>query len=663
VTIAPSSGRLAPTAAELWGLVPDPDTDPPDGDEAWLADVPAVMVHAYAEASGAPGPADVFLPGGVSFRERPGGGPGAGFGAAGTADRLVPGTVLAGLTDRAHARLAQVSDAELIGLARAWRRLSSWACAGELATASELARRRDADVAAGADPHLAEHTSDELAAALTLTCRAADGLMDFALALNRLPATRASLRRGDIDRARAYVIVNETTGLADDHAAAVDAAVSGAAPRQTTGQLRAAARRAVLTADPAAADRRREQAKREARVETWDERSGTAALAGRDLPPADVLAADQHISDLARRLQAAGVPGTLDQLRARAYLALLLGRSPRWLSAQGRDPRDRTGVPGTGAIMPGTGAVDEAAESAFGPGLRSPVAAGPGNPVTSPPAGNPVTSPPAGNPVVPSPAGNPVVPSPATARDNPAAASSAAGIANPDLPGFGPGWFGPGASPIATGAVSSAPLAPGSINLTMPLSTWLGTSGAPGEVPGFGPVPAADARMLATLGTASPGTRWCITLTGKDGRAVAHGCARIPAARARAAGPAGAGWELALTIRPIASGTCDHQHEVAGYQPSAGLRHVVSARQRRCSFPGCRRGATGCDQDHTIPYDSGGRTCQCNLAPLCRRHHRAKQAQRWRLDQPEPGVMVWTLPHGRSYRTDPEPYPGEGPGP
>ena len=42
----------------------------------------------------------------------------------------------------------------------AWRRLASWAAAGELAAVAELARRREAQVAAGADPHLAEHVAD-----------------------------------------------------------------------------------------------------------------------------------------------------------------------------------------------------------------------------------------------------------------------------------------------------------------------------------------------------------------------------------------------------------------------------------------------------------------------------------------------------------------------
>ena len=45
------------------------------------------------------------------------------------------------------------------------------------------------------------------------------------------------------------------------------------------------------------------------------------------------------------------------------------------------------------------------------------------------------------------------------------------------------------------------------------------------------------------------------------------------------------------------------------------------------------------------------------LSPLCRRHHRAKQAPGWRLDQPQPGTMTWTTPSGRTYTTCPSAYP------
>jgi hypothetical protein len=44
--------------------------------------------------------------------------------------------------------------------------------------------------------------------------------------------------------------------------------------------------------------------------------------------------------------------------------------------------------------------------------------------------------------------------------------------------------------------------------------------------------------------------------------------------------------------------------------------------------------------------------------PLCRRHHRAKQAPGWQLAQDQPGRMTWRLPSGREYQTVGEPYPG-----
>ncbi|HEV2375162.1 MAG TPA: hypothetical protein VGS19_23760 [Streptosporangiaceae bacterium] len=73
-------------------------------------------------------------------------------------------------------------------------------------------------------------------------------------------------------------------------------------------------------------NKRKEEARREARVERWDEPAGTTALAGRDLLPAEVLATDRNLTDLARELKAAGMPGTMDQLRAAVFLALLSGR-------------------------------------------------------------------------------------------------------------------------------------------------------------------------------------------------------------------------------------------------------------------------------------------------------------------------------------------------
>jgi hypothetical protein len=99
--------------------------------------------------------------------------------------------------------------------------------------------------------------------------------LDLAIALQRLPAASAALAAGAIDLPRAKVIADEVTGLTDEHAAAVDQVIASAAPGQATAQLRAATRRAVIAADPAAARKRKEQALREARVERWDESAGT----------------------------------------------------------------------------------------------------------------------------------------------------------------------------------------------------------------------------------------------------------------------------------------------------------------------------------------------------------------------------------------------------
>jgi hypothetical protein len=106
---------------------------------------------------------------------------------------------------------------------------------------------------------------------------------------------------------------------------------------------------------------------------------------------------------------------------------------------------------------------------------------------------------------------------------------------------------------------------------------------------------------------------------------------------------------------PIARGQCDHRHAEDRYAPSRKLSHLIRARTNTCDAPGCNAQAVYADLDHTIPYPDAP-TDECNLGPKCRRHHRAKQAPGWRLQQPEPGVMRWTLPSGRLHTTTPTIY-------
>ena len=86
-------------------------------------------------------------------------------------------------------------------------------------------------------------------------------------------------------------------------------------------------------------------------MERWAEDSGNAALMGRELPPDEVLAADQRITGWAGELRKAGLEGGMDQLRARAYLDLLLGKDSRPRpgdprGAPARPPAARTAAAG-----------------------------------------------------------------------------------------------------------------------------------------------------------------------------------------------------------------------------------------------------------------------------------------------------------------------------
>ncbi len=475
-----------------------------------------------------------------------------------------------------EAGLAGLSDDELVGLLCAARRLSSWQAGMELAAVGELDARRRAQAARPGSSQVGERVSEELAATLMLTARSADSLLGLARQVARIPAVRAGLLAGQIDRARAEVFASELSGLDDAMAAAVGAAFCREAVSMTTGQLRAALRAMVLALDPEAVRRRAERARGEARVEAWQESSGNGALAGRELPAAEMIAADKRIDAIARKLRCAGVPGSLEQLRAAVFVALLTGRDPATISGQAPAGPDSPAASG-------------------GPGVL-------------------------GVPGVPEVSGEPGTPG------------------------------GPGAHP----APSSATAGPtGTVNLTVPLATWLGWSGAPGEAAGLGPLPAQTCRDLANVLAASPGSRWCLTVTATDGRAVGHACARAGPANS----PGLSAWLTGLTVHWLERGQCAHPRRTGAYRPGPVLRHLVKVRQRTCGFPGCRRPAAACDDDHTVPYENGGATCECNLAPLCRRHHQTKQVAGWQLDQPEPGTLVWALPNGRTRVTRPAAYP------
>ena len=86
-------------------------------------------------------------------------------------------------------------------------------------------------------------------------------------------------------------------------------AVLDRAGRLTPGALRAA----IPRRDGGRAEESEEAARggaKFARVERWAEDSGNAALAGRELAPDEVLAADQRITAWAQELKTAGPKAT-----------------------------------------------------------------------------------------------------------------------------------------------------------------------------------------------------------------------------------------------------------------------------------------------------------------------------------------------------------------
>jgi hypothetical protein len=76
-------------------------------------------------------------------------------------------------------------------------------------------------------------------------------------------------------------------------------------------------------------------------------------------------------------------------------------------------------------------------------------------------------------------------------------------------------------------------------------------------------------------------------------------------------------------------------------------------------FPGCTRAAKYCDIDHNDCYPHGT-TSACNLACLCKRHHKLKHESEWRLIR-DGDRFIWTAPTGLQYIRNPEPLATPGP--
>jgi hypothetical protein len=172
----------------------------------------------------------------------------------------------------------------------------------------------------------------------------------------------------------------------------------------------------------------------------------------------------------------------------------------------------------------------------------------------------------------------------------------------------------PVGSSSANGTPVSVPRAHGrdvEVRVTMTGDAYLGLADDPALLDGYGPITAQAARDLIGLDT-----------------------------------------KLRIAITEAASGRLLHLSSVSRLAAGRLAEHVIT-RDQSCRMLGCNRSAERCDLDHTVRHIAGGPTCECNLAPLCRRHHRMKDEGGWQL-VPRDGHLVWITPTGRRYDVWPE---------
>lgn len=163
------------------------------------------------------------------------------------------------------------------------------------------------------------------------------------------------------------------------------------------------------------------------------------------------------------------------------------------------------------------------------------------------------------------------------------------------------------------------------VSVVVPITMLMGLDEHPGELLGYGPIPAPLAREIAAQGT----------------------------------------WRRLLTD-PATGALLDHGRTT--YTPPAALADYVRARDMTCRHPTCGQRAVTADLDHTIAWPDGP-TSADNLHASCRRHHRIKtHTPGWHVDQHPDATITWTTPTGHAYasqphdyRTDPRPPPDTGP--
>ena len=262
----------------------------------------------------------------------------AGFAPGGVWDQHAPGPELAAAVARAAGpdwRCSLAAGQELIGLLRAMASLQSWAGAGLLGVIRALIRDDD-PAFLGRSRHgdlpdeWDESLVHEICLALAVSAPSAGKTAQAAWELGaRLPGVELLLRDGTLDLPRARLVAEVFEDLSDENCAKAEELLISRLtepPRKTYTQVERLATAIAAEVDPELAERRRRAAERRlSRVTMFRERSGAAALSGRDLPADQTLAALAHVNARARvyKESRAFPKEGMDRLRATAYLDIL----------------------------------------------------------------------------------------------------------------------------------------------------------------------------------------------------------------------------------------------------------------------------------------------------------------------------------------------------
>ncbi|WP_348692135.1 hypothetical protein [uncultured Nocardioides sp.] len=123
-----------------------------------------------------------------------------------------------------------------------------------------------------------------------------------------------------------------------------------------------------------------------------------------------------------------------------------------------------------------------------------------------------------------------------------------------------------------------------------------------------------------------------------------------------------------VTVKPVID--LHDQIAVDSYEIPDRISQRVKLKRPTCVFPHCTRTSARTDLDHIdeyVPPDRGGppgQTATDRLAPLCRRHHRAKTHPSpvstgsttiaWDYVQLTPTTWLWTSPHGLRFLVHPD---------